>query len=223
MKDHFKEVKRWLYKNVKLYHFWILFWMAVIAYLLYNYLYYKPEIFQLSTTIITIFVIALTMATSNKELHRAISREITAFQESIEKVTSTVGSFQKFLQNEIAELRRQETERRGAATPKLYYSCSIKHGFVLADCLLNLENKGGYASEIRLVVGPANKMINIGDLGRAMTMPNVNCGRTIEFSGGEAVPAKLYLSDTLGRRYFAQIVMDFNWSGETHIPLQEVT
>ena len=205
-------------KQLKLWHVWGIFLVCLLAYILYSYIFYNVTTFQITTTLITISIIALTMYTSNKELHKTSEKQITTFQQNIEKLTNSVSNFQKFLEAQRDESIRQDETRNAKATPLIYVTGRLHKGWFLVDCLLDVENKGGFASEIKLVLGTIYKHVNVTDLGRNMFVKDVNCGRTNEY-GGTAVEVKLYLNDELGRKYFANFTIDFANSEQINVPL----
>lgn len=210
-------------RKFKLKHGWIIFIILSVIYVFYSYNYYNPTIFQIYTTLLTILVISLTMYTSNKELRGATNKQISTFKESIDSLVTTVDKFRTFLESEYANRRMTETQRRAVAKPNLIAVGSMRRGIIFADCILKIANSGGYAADIKLVVGLNNKQISIGELGRGMEMSNINCGRPNEIGGESNINIKMYLSDSLARRYFSQITMDFTNNLTITIPLTEVT
>lgn len=210
-------------KRVSLRRAWILFLVALIVYIVYNTTFYNQIVFQITTTLMTIFIISLTMYTSNKELHKASEQQTATFKGSIEKLTISVDRFYDFLENQRAAKERTEAQARAQAKPDIYIQPSIKRGWLLTDCLLNIENKGGYATEIKLAIGKQDKGLAVGDLGRNMQLPVINCGRTLEFGDIEEVQVKLYLKDGLMRRYFSNLNINFKGEKLIHISLTEIT
>jgi len=210
-------------KKAQLKHAWIVFIILLIAYILYSYKYYNPTIFQISTALLTILVISLTMYTSNKELRGATDRQINTFKESMDRLTNTVDKFRGFLEGEYANRRTTEALERTSAQPSLTASGSIRQGFFLADCLLKIVNNGGYITDIKLAIGSNNKQIQIGELGRNMELTNINCGRPGEIGEASNINIKIYVSDRLARRYFAQFNLNFVGNQALQIPLAEVT
>lgn len=210
-------------RGFKLKHGWIIFIILSVIYVFYSYDYYNPTIFQISTTLLTILVISLTMYTSNKELRGATNKQISTFKESIDSLVTTVDKFRTFLESEYANRKMTETQRRAIAMPNLTAAGSMRKGIVLADCILKIVNSGGHAADIKLVIGLNNKQISIGELGRGMEMTNINCGRPNEIGGESNINIKMYLSDSLARRYFSQITMNFADNLTITVPLTEVT
>lgn len=210
-------------KKISLGRVWILFLIALIIYIIYNTVFYNQIVFQITTTLMTISIIALTMYTSNKELHRASEKQTTTFKDSIEKLTTSVDRFYDFLENQRATRERAETQARTQAKPDIYIQPSIRKGWFLSDCLLNIVNEGGYATDIELVIGKQEKQMTISDLGRNMQLPILNCGRTLEFENIEEVKIKIYLKDGLLRRYFSDFSINFNKNERVHINLREIT
>jgi hypothetical protein len=195
-------------KQLKLWQVWVMFVIFLLVYIVYSYKFYNVTTFQITTTLITIAIIALTMYTSNKELHKTSEKQITTFEHSIEKLAGSVNNFQRFLETQRDERIRQDETRSARATPNIYVIGNLHKGWFLSDCILDVENKGGYASEIKLVLGTINKLVSVSDLGRNMFIKGVNCGRINEY-GGTTVEIKMYLNDELGRKYFADFNLDF--------------
>lgn len=69
-----------------------------------------------------------------------------------------------------------------------------------------------------LLVGPTEKRVNVGNLGRNMYAHGIDCGDLRE-TGEEVIQIKVYLDNILHRKYSADITVDFSQTGMVQVPL----
>lgn len=219
-------------QKIKLRYMWALLLFLVIVYVVYNSLFYNSDIFQISSTLITIYVISLTMYTSNKELHKASSQQAESFNQSINKLSDSANVFRgllesygdyfkKFLEGQKQDQMVKEREIELKARPDLYFSPFLYKwgwGDFVQKLKLRIDNTGGYASDIIILAGPTERRINVQNLGRNMYTEGIDCGDPRE-TGGEVIQIKVYLEDILHRKYFAEFRVDFSQNGRVQVPL----
>lgn len=222
--------------KIKHTYLWIILAVLLLIYVTYSVKYFNSTVFQISSTLLTIYVIALAMYTSNNELHRASRIQTELLSHNLSELDNTIEDFKIFLETNInyiktfldtqkSEKINREQEISSSAVPIIYFITRwYKWGWfdVINQLLLKVENDGGYASNIVIFAGPINKRINIGSIGRGMASAEFNCGNPQEFAG-PVVKMRIHLEDELQRKYFSEIDIDFSRGESVYIQLQSVT
>ncbi len=220
IKKYFDLVKA---KTFHLKYGWVLFAFCLILYAVYNSVYYNNLIFQLSSTLITIFLLTLTMYTSNKELHKASLKEITAFENSIKQVTVTINEVKDFMQAELAKREALEGESKRKAIPIISVLTEARQTLFFTHGFLTVINSGGHAYGIEIYIHNKSTPIKITGLGRNMQFGQIDCGRDTELENIENVAIKVFLNDGLARHYFFQGNINFRNKTAINLPLSEIS
>ena len=202
---------------------WILFIICLIIYTIYNSIYYNNLVFQLSSTLITIFLLTLAMYTSNKELHKASFKEITAFENSIRQVTITIDEVKDFIKAEIAKREALEVESKKRAMPIISVLTEARQTMFFTHGFLTVINSGGHAYNIEIYIHNKSTPIKITGLGRNMQFGQIDCGRDIVLGNIENVAIKVFLNDGLTRHYFFQGNINFRNNVAVNLPLSEIS
>lgn len=172
------------------------------------------------------------MYTSNKELHKASSKQAESFNQSIGSLTKSANDFKNVLKNYAdyfkAFLEKQEKDQILKETeidikyrPVIYFTPSwYKWGWgdYKQRLRLKIENEGGYAMDIVILAGVTENRVNAGNLGRNMYTDKVDCGDPRNV-GGLAIQLKVYLGDMLQRKYFTDFNIDFSKGERVQVPL----
>lgn len=149
-----KEILTIFMGKVRLRHLWHIFFIALAVYILFNYFYFIPIVFNVTTTLITIFVISLTMYTSNDVVRKASEKQTKEF---ITKLDETVDQLKQVNYNLSTMAERESSvmqQHINMLKPKLRIKIiDMSYLFLFRHKHITIENLGGEAKEIHIEYG----------------------------------------------------------------------
>ncbi len=217
---------------------WLIYAIALVAYVASVLLSHNALLISLGTTTMTIFVLFLIMMQSNKEVRLGLEKEAKTFEENLKLVTSELKKVSEATLKSVEALSRVEqgvlkvadetdqlkkaeegveSERVLLLKPKIllslfsgdYYSF-WKHYY------LSVSNLGGDARDLQLsyVLGK-NTQIFKAQLLQRNRQSKFDCGDISVFRSGSVVHIELSTNDSEGRTYLGIVNIvagDTNWS-----------
>jgi hypothetical protein len=217
---------------------WLIYAIALVAYVASVLLSHNALLISLGTTTMTIFVLFLIMMQSNKEVRLGLEKEAKTFEENLKLVTSELKKVSEATLKSVEALSRVEqgvlkvadetdqlkkaeegveSERVLLLKPKIllslfsgdYYSF-WKHYY------LSVSNLGGDARDLQLsyVLGK-NTQIFKDQLLQRKRQSKFDCGDISVFRSGSVVHIELSTNDSEGRTYLGIVNIvagDTNWS-----------
>lgn len=156
VKPKLEKLIKSVYQNITIRVGWYFLFAALALYftsdiyVFYYYTAYTQFYLAVSTPILTIYVLALIMLTSNKELHRTSDAQILKFTQSIgsvsEKLDRLSGQFQEWLDRQS----RESTERVRRVKPNIEVLIKTEGWVFWNRYYLIIQNSGGKGLDLNV-------------------------------------------------------------------------
>ena len=212
---------------------WLIYAIALVAYVASVLLSHNALLISLGTTVMTIFVLFLIMMQSNKEVRLGLEKEAKTFEESLKLVTSelkkvseatlkSAGSISRVeagissMAGKTTELvsieQERENERIGLLKPRIFASLFINSwGWfgIYKHYYISISNIGGDARDLILYFPRAGIKMQSSFQSLKRGPPwNIDYGDVAVFKIANPLNVEISLYDMEGRNYYGSGVIN---------------